>query len=279
MFILNDELIKDYIINNDQTIKASDFDYNVTRTFPGVYEVIRIIDSVPLFFEKHASRFRSSARLLGFELSLKDECLKTYIDELIRINDCSFGNVKIVINNLGRSDEQCYVFFVRSKYPEKSEIENGVHVILYYGERNNPKAKTTDLALRDKINLEIANHGAYEALLVNKHGEITEGSKSNLFFVKGEDVYTPPAENVLSGVTRGYIMEICEKISGKIHETPISTGMLRDFDGLFLTGTSPQVLPISSVDDMKFSSPYNPVITQIRNAYSDMVNQYILQHK
>ena len=50
---------------------------------------------------------------------------------------------------------------------------------------------------------------------------------------------------------------------------------LKDFDGLFITGTSPKVLPISSVDDIIFFSSKNPLIIAIKDAYDKLINEYI----
>jgi branched-chain amino acid aminotransferase len=276
---LSNEIVKDYIIHNGSIISAGSFDYNLTKVIPGVYEVIRIIDGVPLFMEKHMSRFRASAKLMGFELKASDDCIAGYVKELIKINNCNMGNVKIIINNLNSTTQDNFVLFIKSKYPTELEISSGVPTILYYGERNNPNAKSTDLSIREKINQEMSKHNAYEALLVNRDNQITEGSRSNLFFVKGNNIYTSPAKNVLQGVTRNYIIEICSNLGHKAVEAPVLVEQLPDMDGLFLTGTSPQVLPISSVDDIKYSSSSNSLINEIRKQYEKLVHDYIISHK
>jgi len=276
---LKNDIIKDYIIHNGQTVRVDEFDYTETKKTPGIYEVIRIIDGVPLFMERHLSRFKSSSRLLGFQLQLNDDVLIKYIKELIKINNCKYGNVKIIINNLDNPVQDNYVFFMKSSYPAQSQIDNGVPVVLYYGERSNPNAKSTELSMREKVNQEISSHGAYEALLVNKNNEITEGSRSNVFFVKDNTVYTSPSKNVLQGVTRGYILEICENLDIKVIETPVNVDFLSEADGLFITGTSPQVLPVSCVDNIKFSSAGNGIVRQIREAYENLVQEYVITNK
>jgi len=276
---LSNELINNYVIENGSIIRSNDFDYMKTKSFPGVYEVVRIIDGVPLFMERHLSRFRTSSKLLGYELKIDDESIIRYVQELITVNNCFLGNVKIVVNNLHKPIQDNYVFFIKSKYPSPSEIEKGVPTILFYGERNNPNAKSTDLTLREKINQEISKYNVYEALLVNKDDEITEGSKSNIFAVKENCVYTPPAKDVLQGVTRGYIIEICNSLGYELSEAPIPVKKLPDMDGLFMTGTSPQVLPICSVDGIKLFSSTNPVIEKIRLQYNKLVNDYIKEKK
>ena len=55
----------------------------------------------------------------------------------------------------------------------------------------------------------------YEVLLVNRDGVITEGSRSNVFFIKSGEVYTPPTDAVLPGVTRTMIIRILEEWKDK----------------------------------------------------------------
>lgn len=273
------EIIGKKLIANKKTVEVDSFNIELTKTYPGVYEVIRIIDGVPLFLEKHLERFHSSAKLLGFEIYESDESISDMLRHLVELNDLRYGNVKIVINNLGSPVQDVYGFFIVSKYPSEEQVENGVPVILYSAERNNPNAKSTDLSFRESITNIITKNNVYEALLVNKNGEITEGSKSNVFFVKDTTIYTPPVETILPGVTRGFVMDICVKLGLRIEECIKNKSFLNEIDGLFLTGTSPQVLPISSVDGFAFKSSSNYIITNIRLSYEKMVQDYIDSHR
>lgn len=279
MICLESDIINEFMIHNGKTINVYDFDYSMIKKDNGVYEVIRIIDGVPLFMEKHLARFRSSARLLGFELNETDESISKTIKKLISQNKCFNCNVKIIMNNLNSYVQDNYTFFVKSSYPSFEQVKSGVPVILYHAERSNPNAKSTALNYRDKIVREIESHNAYEALLVNRNNEITEGSKSNIFAVNKNAIYTPPAKNVLPGVTRGYVMEICESLGFSVVESQINKNWLSEMDGLFLTGTSPNVLPISWVDETEFPSAENAVIIKIRESYDTLVNDYIKSHE
>ena len=155
----------------------------------------------------------------------------------------------------------------------------GIHTILHEAERDNPNVKVIAATFRDKVNKSIENAGAYEALLVNNKGEITEGSKSNVFFVKDDVFYTAPAEDVLVGITRSRIIQLCLKLGYNIVEQPISVDFLEDIDGLFLTGTSPKVLPIASINERKYNSAGNSAIRAIHDAYNKLINDYIDKNK
>lgn len=276
--ILQNETSGRYIIYNNSMLEVQDFNFSLTKKYPGIYEVIRIIDGIPIFLENHISRFNSSSKLLGFEQEISRVQISEAIKRLISCNNSTNGNIKIVINGFEGQNYDIYGFFIPHKYPSAEEIKNGVHTILFHAERNNPNAKSTDLEIREKINGEMADNNAYEALLVNKNGEITEGSRSNVFFVKNEDIYTPPLKDVLPGITRGYVIDICSTLGYSITENTLGTGMLVDIDGLFMTGTSPQVLPISSVGEKQYASASNPVIAGIRQYYEKLVEDYVKKH-
>lgn len=273
------ESVEEYIIQNGQSFKTVEFDLSPSSMLPGVYEVIRIIDGTPLFFEDHFKRLSHSASILGYKINNTEKTIYSYIMKLIELNNCRYENVKIIINMLNTADEQTYMFFIHSKYPSEDEVNHGVHAILYSAERDNPNAKSMNLSYREKIDTAISNAGAYEALLVNRNGDITEGSKSNFFAVKEDLLYTSPLKDVLPGITREMVMKICHSLKYKVVESLVSVRDIDKMDGLFMTGTSPQVLPISSVDDMTFKSSSNEIILSIKNAYQDLVNSYIREKK
>lgn len=276
---MKNEIVSEYVMHNGTKIPAASFDLNLTSIYPGVYEVIRIIEGVPLFFEKHMARFRSSAKILGYDLNITDSKLQSEIRKLSKMSDIPYGNIKIIANNLGHDEQDVYMYFMVSKYPTEKEIEKGVPLILYRSERNNPSAKSTDLSFRKGINEKIQECGAYEALLLNSRDEITEGSKSNVFFEKGGKLYTPPLGSVLAGVTRSCVLEICSSLSIPVVEAQVSKNFLNEIDGLFITGTSPQVLPVSSVDGREYKSSSDEYITKIRKSYEKLVHDYISSNK
>jgi branched-chain amino acid aminotransferase len=123
-----------------------------------------------------------------------------------------------------------------------------------------------DRALRDATDAAIKEHSLYEVILVDKNGQITEGSRSNIFFIKDGEVYTSPLHQVLPGVTRGKIVEIIRSKGIAIHEEPINESDVKSFDAAFISGTSPKVLPISSIGDVTYDVD-EPLLRDIMNWY------------
>jgi branched-chain amino acid aminotransferase len=273
------EIILDYFIFNGKLYKASNDKIFNEITSPSVYEVIRVIDGVPLYVEEHLERMRKSVQLIGYEIDKKDDEIVSEIIELIKVNNYPNLNVKVLCSNLDKDKQIFLVYFIESFYPEKKMYDNGVRTILYHSERENPNAKVVNIDLRERVNKVIKSENAYEALLVNKKGYITEGSKSNVFFVKGNQVYTAPGGEVLLGVTRNRIVSICRKMDINLIEEHIHINTLCKFDGAFLTGTSINVLPITTIKDIKYDSVNNLLVRKIIESYLKDVDEYITYNK
>lgn len=275
---MNYDIIEKYFIYNNQILQSesiNQIDINNTS----IYEVVRVISGIPLFWEEHCERLTASASKLGFSLESINDEINLNIKKLIEINKYPLKNFKLIVFNIHKQTPDYIIFFIKSSYPSITQYENGVSTILYHATRTNPNAKIINTTLREKVDLALQQAEAYEALLVNEYEQITEGSRSNLFFVKENALYTAPSDNVLVGITRKYIFNICSKLNLNIIEKPISISFLNDIDGLFLTGTSPKVLPIDFVDNTLYSSTSNQIIKKISLEYNKIIEEYINNHK
>ena len=134
-------------------------------------------------------------------------------------------------------------------------------------------------SFKEDVAKALQEKNAFEALLVSKSGYIPEGSRSNIFFVKGDKVYTANGSDVLIGITRKHIFNVCEKLNIKIIEESIHIDDLNKLDGGFMSGTSVNVLPISTIDDIKLDSVNNPIIKEINKEFINQIREYILNHK
>jgi branched-chain amino acid aminotransferase len=251
----------------------NDYIYQKGKT---IYEVLRVIDGVPLFFEDHFARLAQSAKISNLDFSFTPDQFRKYIVELCGATSDN-GNIKIVIRYEGPKIHY-RLFFIATKYPSKEMYDRGVNTILYYAERHNPEAKVIQYSLREDINNTLLRRDAYEALLVNSQNCITEGSRSNLYFIKESRLYTAGDQYVLGGITRKYIKQICSDLSIEIIYRSMPVGELNDIDSLFLSGTSPHVLPIRSVDSRVYSVE-NPILKSLYNSYISIVQSYISSNR
>lgn len=240
-----------------------------------IYEVIRVINNVPLFYEDHLKRLESSFRLMEKPFSYSYDKIKEYLTKLIEANKIENGNIKLTFDI---KTDTMKVFSIKHNYPNENLYKTGVKTILFHGERTNPNAKVVDSSFREKVTEEINKASAFEAILVNNSGFITEGSKSNIFLIKEDKLYTSPLEDVLPGVTRGRIINLAKSLGIKVEEKNINYKDIENFDAMFISGTSPKILPISSVDNIQLSID-NEMMQVLIKEFNEEIKKYVNKFK
>lgn len=273
------EAIKEYYIKNGQLETTEDLEIFEKIEKPPIYEVIRVIDGVPLFLEDHLNRMFYSANIIGYNIDRDEKDIRKDIKTLILKNNIDKLNVKLLTTEIEGKGKVFLTYNIESFYPPENFYINGIHTILFNHERNNPNAKVLLSSFKDEVGQALKENNAFEALLVNKSGYIPEGSRSNMFFVKGDKVYTANSSEVLIGITRKHIFNVCNQLNIKIVEESIHVDDLSKLDGAFMSGTSVNVLPISTIGTIKLNSVNNKIIKEINNGYINMMKDYITMHK
>jgi branched-chain amino acid aminotransferase len=174
-------------------------------------------------------------------------------------------NLKIVFN-YNSDPGNWLIYYTKPVYPSEEQYKTGVKGILFTAERNNPGSKVINQKLKAEIYHQLILEGAYEALLVNRRNLITEGSRSNIFFVKDDTLVTAPDNMILNGITRKHILSICKENKIKVVLKSVNVNDLADFDAVFMTGTTPMVLPFYRIDDVHFKVSL-PLIGRLRELY------------
>lgn len=112
--------------------------------------------------------------------------------------------------------------------------------------------------------------GAFEAILVDTDGFITEGSTTNIWVVtQGGDIVTrPTSDNILAGITRARIKTIAEKLKMRVKEAKISVEEAKNAREVFFTSSSNCAMPIVEIDEHKIGDgTVGPVAKQLIDAY------------
>jgi branched-chain amino acid aminotransferase len=241
------------------------FDNSMVYEGESVYEVIRVVKALPLFFYDHVGRLETSARLQGKMMLADAETLRESIILLLKTEKARDVNLKIVFN-YKKEGSDWLIYFIEPLYPTAEQYRKGVRGVLFHAERKDPVSKVINHKLRSEIYHKLILDGAYEALLVDHNGCITEGSRSNVFFIKGDTLYTAPEEAVLNGITRKHIIEICRENGLPVEFTCIKEENISEFSSAIMTGTSPVVLPFYIIDNTYFSVSHH-LIALLRNLY------------
>ena len=241
------------------------FDKSLVYEGDSVYEVLRIIRGNPIFFNDHMERLATSVKLQKKKFLADVPTLRKDIISLARSDKKRETNLKIVFNY--KNDETNYlVYFIESSYPSESQYKNGVKGILFFAERKDPESKVINHKLRSSIYHKLILESGYEAILVNENNLITEGSRSNIFFLKGEALTTAPDNVILNGITRKHILEICIENNIRVEFACVKADEIKEYDAVFITGTSPMVLPFCCIDN-NFFNVNIPLIESLRKLY------------
>jgi branched-chain amino acid aminotransferase len=252
-------------ILNGKLYPAESFDNALVYQGDSIYEVIRMEKGRPLFFTDHMDRLCASAKLRQKELLADAAELRKCIINLMRSGRKGETNVKIVFN-YNKGSNNFLVYNIEPIYPTIEQYRNGVKGILYYAEREDPESKVINHKLRSAIYNKLILESGYEALLVNEDNYITEGSRSNIFFIKGDSLITAPDNVILNGITRKHLLEICKENKINVGLECINADKISEFDSVFMTGTSPIVLPFNCIGNVVFNVRH-PFIERLRNLY------------
>ena len=268
------EAVLDYFIYNDKVQSTDNMDIFDQISKNAVYEVIKIVDGIPLFFNEHLERMKNSLKGFKKTLNKSEEKILKNIVKLVELNKEDFINVKLVYDFLYGKDI-FLTYFIDSEYPQDEKYRKGIHTITFTGERKNPNIKTISGSYKSRVRKAREENNAFEALLVDEEGYITEGSRSNIFFIKNKRIITPPGGQVLLGVTRNYVIKLCEELNISVSEGLISRNQLKELEGAFITGTTVDVLPISSIDNIQLSTPNNHIMESIIQSYNKKMEDNI----
>jgi len=244
-----------------------------------LYEVIRIIEGIPVFLEDHLDRLYHSAQLTGMNLLPDSVSLTETIKSFIATLKKDTGNIKLSFSFRElTSQPHCELSFIPHYYPTQDEYTHGVKVGLLQADRPIPHAKVQNLGIRDRANQAISENSLFEVLLIDSKGNITEGSRSNVFFIKNETLYSAPEKNILQGITWIKVMQLCGKAGIKVIESAIPANTLDQYEAAFLTGTSPKVLPVSTINKIGYKTDL-PLLKKIQGLYNQLIENYLLERR
>lgn len=219
----------------------------------GVYENVRLSKGKINFLDEHIERLLKSARLIELEHGFTNEAIAAGLDQLVKSNQAESCNLKIMlIGATAPAAAKLYAFCVNPIFPDRKLYRDGAHCITYRYERFIPQAKTLNMLPSYLAYREAKRAGGYDALLIDRRGYITEGTRTNFFAITDRTIYSPPEKDILAGVTRDHVLKVAVESGFEITETDLKLDDLMQFDGAFLTSTSSKIMPVRSIDQTRW---------------------------
>ena len=120
--------------------------------------------------------------------------------------------------------------------------------------------------------IESKRGGYEEAILLDDHGHVCEGSGENMFVVKDGMISTPPqTASILDGISRKSVIEIAGDLGHEVVERDVARAELTLADEVFLVGTAAELVPVREIDDIEIGPP-GEITRQIQAVYEDALH-------
>lgn len=257
----------------------------------GVYETMRAYERVVFKLDEHVARLGQSALFIQLTIPEK-QFIRNAVQQTLSANKLSDAYIRITVSRgkgpIGLDPALCkqVTFVIIAKefkgYPE-TRYQEGVKAILAKTKKNlsealNPQIKSLNFLNNILAMIEAKEQGADEAIMLNAHGSIAEGTVSNIFFVSDDNLCTPSLDaGILNGITRETVISIAQRAGINVREGMFSPADLLNAQEVFYTNTSSEILPISRVDHTTYR--IGDVTRQLRKLYKKEVADYIRKNK
>jgi branched-chain amino acid aminotransferase len=239
----------------------------------GVYETLKVRHGVLYFPEMHEERLWHSARTLGLGHPFHPGDFQRFLDALVDANHTGDANLKaLLIGGPSAADARLSILQLAPLFPDRKGYKHGATAITWQGERVYPQAKSLNMLVSYLAYRQARSVDAYDALLVNPHGQITEGTRTNFFVTDGTGLACAPAHQVLEGVTQLTIRQVIRELGIPLEERPLPVTELGQWQGAFVTSTSTKILPLRQIDQT--AVPLSPLVEKLRLAYDAWLDDY-----
>jgi len=246
----------------------------------GIYEVIRVYQGRPAFMVEHLDRLAAGLHSLRIEPA-GTEAIESIASRLLDENGLRQGDATIYIQVTrgvaprkhpfppeGTPATVYVVARAYTPYPE-TNFRDGVPAVTYPDNRwGRCDIKTVGLLGNVLANQFAREQNAFEAIFV-KDGVAIEASHSNLLAVIDGTVVTYPKCNyILPGITRDRILALATDLGFPVREGPIFLDALFRADEVFVSGTTTEVMPITSIDGRRIGNGApGPITMKLQQAY------------
>ena len=253
----------------------------------GVFEGIRAYateDGTRIFkAREHFERLHYSAEKMHIDLPYSVEELERLSYELLKRNGLKNAYLRPLVylgqNMALQPTNEVHVMLCAWSWDRYLGNEE-LRLMTSSFQRPNPKscfveAKVTGHYTNSILaTTEAKEKGFDEALLLDMHGYVAEGPGANFFYEKDDVLYTAPLGNILAGITRQTILELCAELDIRVLEKHFTTEDVYRADGAFFTGTAAEVAAIKSLDDHEFNLEWEYTLGyQLSQAYQNRVRK------
>ena len=257
-----------------------------------VFEGVRCYETPkgPAIFraDAHIDRLFDSAKIYRMEIPFtKAQITKAMVDvvRLNKLKSCYIrpfafrGYGAMGLNPLKNPVQACIAAWNWGAYLGEESLKKGISVRVSSWQRPAPNtfptlAKAGGNYLNGSLmKMEAIDAGFDEAIALDTHGYVSEGSGENIFIVKNGVIFTPPSSSaILAGITRHAVFVFAREMGIEIRQQVLPRESLYIADEVFFSGTASEIVPVTTVDNIKVGNGLRgPVTERLQKAFFEIV--------
>ena len=230
---------------------------------------------------EHFDRFKVSAEAINLPYTYNTQDLIAQTYKLLALNHLGDAYIRPVVYapaNMSFTQNTESFIFIQAWEMGPFLGDKRIRVMTSSFQRPNPKGfKIQAKAAGHYVNSIMASQeakaaGYDEALLLDMHDHVAEAPGANVFFEKDGTLYTPSLGNILPGITRATVLELCAAHAISVVETSFGIDAIKGSDAAFFCGTAAEVIGLESIDDIPFTKNWDDTASKkIQSAYQKLV--------
>jgi branched-chain amino acid aminotransferase len=227
--------------------------------------------------KEHYDRLKHSAEVMKMPFNYSTEQLAELTYEVLKKNnfiDAYIRPIVICTPNMSLSKgKECHLAITAWEWTN-GYLANKMRLMTSTYRRPNPsgfhiEAKVSGHYVNSILACQEAKDNGYdEALLLDNNGFVAEGPGANVFYEKNNTMFTPAKGNILPGITRATVFEICSELNMPIVEKQFTPEEMYEADAAFYCGTAAEIVELDSLDGIAFKKQWEETLSsKIQQAY------------
>ena len=243
-----------------------------------VFEGIRVYKGKPFLMGEHYLRLIKSCKLMALDFNLSTKKLINISLKLLKKNKIKNGYIRPIVfrsnHSMSPDTSNCKVNYAIACWNwDRLFGEKGIKLKLSKWPKLNKnifpiEAKSSGSYQISVIEQKKLKNTIYDdCLMLDLKGFLAETSACNIFWIKGNIVFTPKTHSILGGITRKTIIKLCKKNKVKIIEGDYKIKSILKADTAFVTGTATEILKIIQINSKKFNNK-NSIFDLLSNEFN-----------
>lgn len=269
MYILNGEVYQDKDKTISPTSQGFMFGY-------GLFETLKVLNGKILFFDEHFTRLESGCQTLKLTLhtersKVEDDCYK-----LLKLKSMENGVLKILYAK--DADENYLLLTTRANSYTEEDYLKGFSLMFSKYKRNQHSLLTFIKSNNYMENLlakqEASELGFDEVIFLNVENHLSEGSISNIFWIKDGVVHTPSVDcGLLPGIVRDKVLISLKRLGLQIKVGKFNKADIVNADETFITNSVMDIMPVFRIEDKRFKIQKKSLTKQIICEYNKLIGE------